>query len=495
MKSKILLLILLLALLLRFYFLGKVPVSMYWDEAAIGYNAYTIANFGVDEYGIKSPLFFKSFDDYKLPGIVYLTAVSVKFLGLNEWSVRFPSALLSLFTILITYLLIREITNSEKISLLASFLLAISPWYLQFSRAAFEASDALLFLIIGIYLLFKSKGKVILFPLSMFFLVICLYFYRTFHIFIPLLLIIVLPFVIKKKNILVYILGLVVFICLSTPVLYKSFFSDQNARINQVSIFSTQLPQKKIVYAIDFLKGYIQHFSSDFLFKSGDSNQRHSTGFVGEMYWWESGLLVLGLLFLLNKKQRKCWVGYIWLFLAPISAALSTPVPHALRAIAMLPMLQLFTAVGLYRIKKLALIFVPITSIVLFYYLNGYYNVWANASSASWADGYKQLVMETTRREINYDKVLVTGHYWQPYIYYLFYTRNVNSKYIFGPTGWDKGGHSEELRGVDFKKYTKANKLLIALSPEEYQASIESLKVLTRIYDHNGKEIFVIAEN
>ncbi|PIV01434.1 glycosyl transferase, partial [Candidatus Shapirobacteria bacterium CG03_land_8_20_14_0_80_40_19] len=62
-----------LAFFLRFIFLTKSPPGFYVDEAAVGYNAYSILKTGADEYGKKFPLFFRSFGDYKMPLNIYLT--------------------------------------------------------------------------------------------------------------------------------------------------------------------------------------------------------------------------------------------------------------------------------------------------------------------------------------------------------------------------------------------------------------------------------------
>ncbi|MCJ7740040.1 hypothetical protein MUP32_01830, partial [Candidatus Microgenomates bacterium] len=66
MKNKILLMaIFLLAFILRFWQLGSVPQSLDWDEASLGYNAYSIMKTGRDEYGSFLPLSIRSFGDYK----------------------------------------------------------------------------------------------------------------------------------------------------------------------------------------------------------------------------------------------------------------------------------------------------------------------------------------------------------------------------------------------------------------------------------------------
>jgi len=47
------------------------PPGLFGDEAAFGYNGWTIAHHGVDQYGTAWPLFFRSFGDYKGPVGVY----------------------------------------------------------------------------------------------------------------------------------------------------------------------------------------------------------------------------------------------------------------------------------------------------------------------------------------------------------------------------------------------------------------------------------------
>src|SRR5918999_4071405 len=90
----LLVLIVSLALFLRVYKLADIPNGLKHDESAIGYNAYAILHTGKDEYGTPYPIYFKSFGDQKLPVYIYLTALSVAAFGLNEFAVRFPSAIL-----------------------------------------------------------------------------------------------------------------------------------------------------------------------------------------------------------------------------------------------------------------------------------------------------------------------------------------------------------------------------------------------------------------
>ena len=157
MRKITLLLILLLAFTLRFYQLGNFPNSIDWDEAALGYNAYSILKTAKDEYGIFLPLQFKSFGDYKPPFYVYSAIPSVAFFDLTEFAVRLPSAFFGFLGVVFVYLLVKQLFPSlnKKYHYLILFLLAISPWHIQFSRVAFEANTGLTWFILGTLLFMR----------------------------------------------------------------------------------------------------------------------------------------------------------------------------------------------------------------------------------------------------------------------------------------------------------------------------------------------------
>ena len=106
-KKLVIVLIFLLAFFLRTWNLSKYPVSLSMDEAAIGYNAYSILKTGHDEYKEFLPLTFRSAGDYKPPVDFYLTVPSIFLFGLTEFSIRLPVALVgSLTAVAFIYLLI-----------------------------------------------------------------------------------------------------------------------------------------------------------------------------------------------------------------------------------------------------------------------------------------------------------------------------------------------------------------------------------------------------
>src|SRR5687768_14571753 len=68
------------------------------DEAAFGYNAFTISETGRDEYGNLLPTRLKSFGDNKLPLMTYLTVPFVKIFGSNDFTTRAVAGLFGIIS-------------------------------------------------------------------------------------------------------------------------------------------------------------------------------------------------------------------------------------------------------------------------------------------------------------------------------------------------------------------------------------------------------------
>lgn len=551
LKNKVyilLALIVLLAAVIRFYKVSEVPVSLYWDEASILYNAYSVVETGKDEYGEKLPVLFRSLHDYKSPLYVYLSVVSVKIFGLNEFAVRFPSNLSGTLAVLFTFFLFKELAllnkskkikiNPNTLGLIGAFLLAISPWHIYFSRPGFEANLALFWIIAGAFLFMKyvNTQNFKYLDLSMVILALSVYSYRSALLFVPLLLlafyIIFRKQMVKKKNILRLGFSSLIFFIIVVPFIPYAISSEGLTRQKQVNIFSNVTHQlneaaikreeagnnltskiiynRRLVYATEISRNYITHFSPLFLFIDGDPNPRHGSEGMGLMHLWEFPFLILGILCLFKIGRPLLFVVGAWVILAPISSALSYPAPHALRGLDLIPIPQLLVALGILYLfslfsKHQIIIKVILIGVVLFssfYFFNQYFKVTPAIASSSWADGYKDLVHYTSSVDDKYEKIVVSGHYWRPYIYYLIYTKydpkefqNKGSeggfgKYIFGGTSWDMNG--KELGDQDLEKLAGTKNILVALSPVEYSLQKDKINVVKEIKNHNNELVFII---
>src|SRR3989344_3216366 len=170
-----------ISLFLRIYKLADRPLGFTWDEAALGYNAYSILQTGRDEYNQILPLIFKSFGDYK-PGLyIYFTVPSILLFHLTELATRLPSAIFGSLLVITMYLLTRRLFSSIPATA-AAIVMAINPWHLYFSRGAWEANLYLFFTALATLLFLKRR-----YLISALFFGFTLLTYQGAKMFIPLL--------------------------------------------------------------------------------------------------------------------------------------------------------------------------------------------------------------------------------------------------------------------------------------------------------------------
>lgn len=540
----ILALIVIIGTFLRFYELGVNPPSLTWDEASLGYNAYSILKTGSDEYGTFLPLSIRSFDDYKPPMYAYLTIPSVAVFGLNEFAVRFPSAVAGVLTVIAIYFLVRELLSKwegqhrKRIALVAAFLLAISPWHLQFSRAAFEGNIGLFFLMVGLWLFLQGLKNSKLFVVSMLFFILSLYSYHSFRLLIPLLLgflaIVFWKDLVRKR--IISFAAFILFMLFAAPV-YLSFLTTQESgsRLSMVTIFSDLnliessiaqiefaknnndpigilLGNRRLVFGLAVVKGYLDHFNPDFLFLHGDGGVQHHAVDIGMLYLWDLPFILLGIYVLLNRRSRYIAVIFILFLFAPLPAAITTGTPHPVRAIAMVPGLHIFAAVGVvffierllkskyrfYRSVLLVVVFFSLTFNIMYYFYQ-YYVRTPIIYGYFWQYGYKQIVKYAKEHESRFDKILITYKYDQPYIYYLFYNKIDPSWY---QKNWDynKNGQVDrfkriigkyEFRDIDWSKDKNIPNALIITSPDEVPQETAAIR---EIRFPDGRLAFKIIE-
>jgi hypothetical protein len=116
------------------------PPGFFRDEAAIAYNAYTIAHEGRDEYGARLPLYFESFRDYKSPTFVYGLAGVFLVTGPSKAVARGFAALCMLAAILLVGWLGYVRTGSAAVGVAALAVAGFCPWLFELGRVAFEVA-------------------------------------------------------------------------------------------------------------------------------------------------------------------------------------------------------------------------------------------------------------------------------------------------------------------------------------------------------------------
>lgn len=461
----ILYVVLIFSFLLRVIDLHNLPPSLNWDEVSHGYNAYSILKTGEDEWGVRMPLIFKAYGDYKLPVYIYATVPAIAVFGLNEFSVRIVSALSGTLLVLYSYLVIYEFLRKKSIAIAAAILVSLSPWSLFLSRIALEANLALFLIVSGVYyFILGIRKKNWNLPLSICLFSFSIWTYNSARIFVPFLLISL--FLIFRKELLkvtrerkkLFILSSIILAVFFLPMFVQLFQIQGNARYDAIKILDSgaiaqivenrntsalpdplaRLINNKLTYFFQqFIQNYISSFSPSFLFTNGGSHYQFSIPGRGLLYIINAPLFLLGLIVTLKSfKQKQNLIMLTWLILSPIAGSTTRDAPHTLRTFVMFPALVYFIVLGVYQIskltkKKLFAVFIYSFALVVFfiYYFYDYTTSYAKEYSWAWQYGYKTIVNYVEKNYEKYDQIIVTKKYGEPHEFFLFFLKYDPAKY------------------------------------------------------------------
>jgi 4-amino-4-deoxy-L-arabinose transferase-like glycosyltransferase len=448
-----------LAGVLRISHIDTNPPSISWDEASIGYNAYSIVQTGQDEHGKRYPLdTFAAFGDYKPPIAIYLTAPFVALLGPTDLAIRLPSAIAGTITVWIVYLialaLFRSHKHSQSIALWSALFLALSPWHIMLSRAGFEANIAFLWISLGVWLLLEIERIPTLLYICWLPFVLGIYTFNSARYAGPLIALGVAVLVHKallsapKK----LAWGVIIALITLVPILPHLVSREARLRFEEVSIFTdlrtvltanarqavdgggllaSLVHNRRIGYAREFALHFTDHFEPRYLFISGDGNPKFSIRDTGQLLIISAPFIALGGVALFAQIPAVAWLFVWWMIVSVAPAAVARETPHALRTENILPIWMMITGFGVVTflqqawLKKkkqlVALILIVLLAINFGYFWHNLMTHYPKEYSGEWQYGYKDAILLAKRLEKEYDTIVLTESIGRPYIYALLY--------------------------------------------------------------------------
>lgn len=486
----LLLLITLVAIYLRFYGLSISPPSLNWDEAAIGYNSYSLLHTGRDEYGKILPIFTRSFDDYKPAMSSYLMMPLIALLGLNEVSVRSLSAIAGTLMVIVIFLIARKTFKSNQAALLSALFVAISPFAVYFSRIMFEANVATSFFMLGI-LLYLYRDKFFNLYLSVFFLILSMYTYHSFKVLVPLVLLTLVflsgrnPIELAKKGKGVIVLILAMFLPLFILTLQgigAARFENTNILLHwPFSIISQALQGGSQALSVRFMESipgyflvweelgrYIGHFSPMNLFIRGSLENPMVIPGNSDFFPFQFILWLVGLIVVFTNFKKYRLLGLL-ILLAPLPAIINWNWFYAARIIQVFVLYCLVMGLGAeVSVRYLAgriFKFLPLKVAQSgLYFILAAISLWSSLYLfdslmvltpkfyyGNWQPGFKESIPVIAKLAENYDQVIIDTPQGEPYIFTLFYQAYHPEKYL---SEIDYQQISKVPRGYyDFGKY------------------------------------------
>ncbi len=311
-KNKIILIALLIfSFFLRFYKLSDYPIQLNHDEVSQLYDTYSIIKTGKDIYGNKLPLAFPSTGDYKVGHYIYISTIPVWLFGDREFAIRIPSAFFGTLTVLAVFLFVNVLIKNWTIATLATFLVAILPSEIFYSRKSFEGEIGVCLEFFGLFCLVNfSKNKLWTF-LGIFLMSLSMYVYTSFTMTIPLILIyLIFQFrnEINRRQLFYIFLSWFIFII---PLILISLtnpdirFRAATVFVNQDINFGRALMITNNIFKsyldVTFFK-FLSQFNPTYLFINGLDLTNQGILGIGPLLLFQFPLVILGIAFLLRDK-------------------------------------------------------------------------------------------------------------------------------------------------------------------------------------------------
>ncbi|MBI2443101.1 MAG: glycosyltransferase family 39 protein [Candidatus Levybacteria bacterium] len=496
-------LILIASFFIRIFNLSSNPPGFFADEAAIGYNAYSLLKTGADEYHKSFPIFFRSFGDYRLPIPIYANLPFIAILGLSEVSVRMTTIFFGLVSILFLMLFVRELRGNLA-GVCVGVLLMVLPWHIHLSRWGSEYMSFPAFLSISLYGYSVSVKRPRMLLLSFAFFALTLYTYYPTLFVTPLFMVglVMYRFLSLKKERGLLLISCIAFFLICLPLLFALKNGTLITRWNSVQSQKVSVSQK----AIQALTTYKDAYTPDFLFLKGDVGMpehaitRHSVRGFGELYLFQIILIPVGLFLALRKSKNGDAFLMLWLLLLyPLGSALTSDGILSTRSVIGIIPLSFFSAIGLaglviIMLKKfhalLTILLLSVFALIMLFssgmYLRAYYRDYPlySADFWGWQEGPKYIMQYFLANKDRYDDLYMSGEYNSGEIFLKFYdpTNICSSKCKMG----------DFMRQPEL--YNPARKQLFALSPEYIaQSPLDTrFKTLHNVYYPNGTVAFKI---
>ena len=194
-------LILLLGIIVRVVYLGRIPGGYHRDEAYAAWNALSLYLDGIDSSGHSYPVYFEAWAHGQNALNSYLMIPLIALAGghVNPLVVRIPQVIISVCTLIAVYFLMKKMF-SVRVAVWSLFFTAICPWHVMMSRWGLESNLAPGFLILGLLFWILGMERPQWFLLSALCYGLSLYSYATIWPIVPVVLVLQLVYGLWKKK-------------------------------------------------------------------------------------------------------------------------------------------------------------------------------------------------------------------------------------------------------------------------------------------------------
>lgn len=151
-----------IAFLLRAYRIGELPDVVNMDEASLGYNAWCLANYGVDRYLNEWPIYPQNDIGGQSPLYTYCVVLLFKLFPkarLTLELIRIPAIVFSMIAVICTPQMLQMIFGSKRVALAGTTLVTFCPYFIMSGRLALDCDLMLGTSVLAITMLLRYLCK------------------------------------------------------------------------------------------------------------------------------------------------------------------------------------------------------------------------------------------------------------------------------------------------------------------------------------------------
>lgn len=426
--------------LVRLIGITNYPNGFNVDEASIGYEAYSLLNYGIDRNGNSWPVFLESWGSGQNALYMYVIMPFVKILGLSKLSVRLPMALIGCISLIVIYKLLQK-TKNQKMVIIGLAFFAICPWHIMKSRYGLESNIFPDLSLWGAYFYIMSleNRKISQMYIGSIFFGLCAYAYGTSYYFLPIFLILLFIILIIKKKIQIKqaIISLTIVFILSLPIILMLIINtfDLNpiiiGKITIPRLTSNRYETLTVLSSRSVINTLITNFkdSIKILIFQNDGFNANTLKSYGIIYLFSIPITIIGFIHCIRKKEYINFVFNIWFLVAFFLMFICEPNINRLN-ILYIPIIY-YTSIGIYEITqtinwtKYFFVLIYLVSFISFqiqYYQTDFTNTY------TFYDNIENIIKYSNNIEA--DKIYFQYAFKEPYIYLLFYNKGNTKEFI-----------------------------------------------------------------
>lgn len=245
-----------LFLLTRLYKILTVPYGMHIDEVSMGYNVWSLTEYGVDRYNNPYPIYFNNSGSGQSCLYVYMAVILSKIFGYSLFTLRFVSVILGAILLVFGTKVALKL-QGKRFAKIVSVLIVTLPFFITSERFAFDCYAMLPMYVMTFYFFLqmldtKKTRYAVLTGLG---ISLTLYSYVLAYLMLPVFIVLALIYLIVSKK-----------------------FDFKNILVIGLTTIVTALP---IIYYVLVILGVVPELKTSFLTISDASSRR-----LGELQYF-----------------------------------------------------------------------------------------------------------------------------------------------------------------------------------------------------------------